>query len=95
MPDVIDLLVELVRIDSVNPALDPAGAGETRLAQFVRDWCQARGLDVRWVEPLPGRPSLVARAPGTGGGRSLMHYAHFDDNLSDLKQRIAERIVSS
>ncbi len=28
-------------------------------------------------------------------GLSLMHYAHFDDNLSDLKQRIAERIVSS
>ena len=28
-------------------------------------------------------------------GLSLMHYAHFDDNLADLKQRIAERIVSS
>ncbi len=27
-------------------------------------------------------------------GLSLMHYTHFDDNLSDLKQRIAERIVS-
>lgn len=28
-------------------------------------------------------------------GLSLMHYAHFDNNLGDLKQRIAERIVSS
>ena len=28
-------------------------------------------------------------------GLSLMHYAHFDDNLADLKQRIAERIVST
>jgi AcrR family transcriptional regulator len=28
-------------------------------------------------------------------GLSLMHYTHFDDNLSDLKQRIAERIVSN
>ncbi|MBU1364811.1 MAG: TetR/AcrR family transcriptional regulator [Gammaproteobacteria bacterium] len=28
-------------------------------------------------------------------GLSLMHYAHFDDNLADLKQRIAERIISS
>ena len=27
-------------------------------------------------------------------GLSLMHYAHFDDNLPDLKQRIAERIVA-
>ncbi len=28
-------------------------------------------------------------------GLSLMHYTHFDDNLNDLKQRIAERIVSN
>lgn len=27
-------------------------------------------------------------------GLSLMHYTHFDNNLADLKQRIAERIVS-
>ena len=27
-------------------------------------------------------------------GLSLMHYTHFDDNLNDLKQRIAERIVA-
>ena len=28
-------------------------------------------------------------------GLSLMHYSHFDDHLEDLKQRIAERIVSA
>ena len=28
-------------------------------------------------------------------GLSLMHYTHFDDNLHDLKKRIAERIVSN
>ncbi len=28
-------------------------------------------------------------------GLSLMHYSHFDDNLADLKQRIAERIISN
>lgn len=27
-------------------------------------------------------------------GLSLMHYTHFDDNLANLKERIAERIVS-
>jgi AcrR family transcriptional regulator len=27
-------------------------------------------------------------------GLSLMHYAHFDDHLDDLRQRIADRIVS-
>lgn len=28
-------------------------------------------------------------------GLSLMHYTHFDNNLDDLKERIAERIVSA
>lgn len=28
-------------------------------------------------------------------GLSLMHYAHFDDHPDDLKQRIAERIISA
>ena len=28
-------------------------------------------------------------------GLSLMHYGHFDDNLADLKQRIADRIVGA
>ena len=28
-------------------------------------------------------------------GLSLMHYTHFDDNLTSLKQRIAERIISN
>lgn len=27
-------------------------------------------------------------------GLSLMHYTHFDDHLDDLKQRIADRIIS-
>lgn len=27
-------------------------------------------------------------------GLSLMHYTHFDDNLANIKQRIAERIIS-
>ena len=31
------LLAQLVRIDSVNPALDPAHAGEAAAARFVRD----------------------------------------------------------
>ncbi len=28
-------------------------------------------------------------------GLSLMHYGHFDDEIADLKQRIAERIVTA
>jgi acetylornithine deacetylase len=76
--DLRDLLERLVAIDSVNPALDPDRAGETEIARFVRDWAEARGLETIWLEPVAGRPSVLVRAPGRGGGRTLMLNAHLD-----------------
>ena len=73
-----DLLARLVAIDSVNPALVPGGAGEARIAAFVADWLAANGLEVSVDESLPGRPSVVGVARGTGGGASLMLNAHLD-----------------
>jgi acetylornithine deacetylase len=76
--DVEALLAELVSIDSVNPALVPDGAGEAEIARFVARWAEEAGLAVEIVEPVPGRPSVVATAAGRGGGRSLMLNAHLD-----------------
>lgn len=76
--DVLDLLRTLVSIPSVNPALDPQGAGEGELARYVHAWCAARGLETHWLEATSGRPSVVAVARGAGGGRSLMLNAHLD-----------------
>jgi acetylornithine deacetylase len=73
-----DLLARLVAIDSVNPALVPGGAGEAQIAAFVADWLAANGLEVSVDESLPGRPSVVGVARGTGGGASLMLNAHLD-----------------
>jgi acetylornithine deacetylase len=72
------LLSALVRIGSVNPDLVPGGAGEAELAQFVGDWMAARGIDVEVADAHPGRPSVVGRVKGTGGGRSLMLNGHLD-----------------
>jgi acetylornithine deacetylase len=72
------LLAELVSIDSVNPALVPGGAGEAEIARFVASWAEEAGLAVQIVEPVAGRPSVVATARGQGGGRSLMLNAHLD-----------------
>jgi acetylornithine deacetylase len=72
------LLAELVSIDSVNPALVPDGAGEAEIARFVARWAEKAGLTVEIVEPVPGRPSVVATAGGRGDGRSLMLNAHLD-----------------
>jgi acetylornithine deacetylase len=72
------LLAELVSIDSVNPALVPDGAGEAEIARFVARWAEEEGLRVEIVEPVAGRPSVVATAAGRGDGRSLMLNAHLD-----------------
>ncbi|MER6960137.1 ArgE/DapE family deacylase [Streptomyces sp. NPDC000618] len=72
------LLARLVSIDSVNPDLVPGGAGETAIADFCSEWLAARGFEAHRLEKCPGRPSLVAIARGTGGGRSLMLNGHLD-----------------
>ncbi|MEV5704704.1 ArgE/DapE family deacylase [Actinoallomurus sp. NPDC052274] len=80
-PDPLDpgrLLARLIAIDSVNPDLVAGGAGESVIADFCGEWLVARGFEVHRLEKRPGRPSLVAIARGTGGGRSLMLNGHLD-----------------
>jgi acetylornithine deacetylase len=79
LPDapLVELAALLVALDSVNPELIAGAAGESELAEFVAGWCRRAGLDVELVGP-PERPSVVAIARGSGGGRSLMLNAHLD-----------------
>jgi acetylornithine deacetylase len=74
--DLAELTARLVEFDSVNPALVPGGAGERAIAQFVADWCEARGLEVEIVGDE--RASVIARRRGSGGGRSLLLNGHLD-----------------
>jgi acetylornithine deacetylase len=74
----LDLLRELIAIDSVNPALVPGGAGEARIADAVTAWLGERGFDCRRLESVPGRPSVLAVGRGTGDGRSVMLNGHLD-----------------
>jgi acetylornithine deacetylase len=76
--EVIELTAELVSVDSVNPTLIRGGAGEERIARLIAEWCDRAGLHVELIEAAPRRPSVVAVARGTGGGRSLMLNAHTD-----------------
>lgn len=74
----IHTLTELVRINSINPALSPGGPGEAHIAAYVAKALGGIGLDVMTHEPEPGRVSVVGRLAGSGGGRSLMLNAHTD-----------------
>ena len=81
-------LVDLVRIDSINPSLVPGAAGEAEIADYVARYLEDVGLEVHRHEPEPGRPSVVGILRGTdGGGKSLMLNAHADtvgtDGMAD------------
>ena len=98
--EVEELLSDLVRIDSVTPWLIPDGAGEGAIARFMADWLAPLGVEVELEEVEPGRPNLVARLPGTGGGRSLCLNAHSDTvgyaNWADralIPERRGDRLI--
>jgi len=71
-------LQDLVRINSVNPRLDPAAPGESAIAAYVADTLEQLGLEVFRHEPEPGRISVVGRLRGSRPGKSLMFNAHAD-----------------
>jgi acetylornithine deacetylase/succinyl-diaminopimelate desuccinylase-like protein len=54
----------------------------------VQRWLHDAGLPTEIDEPAPGRPSVIATAAGTGGGRSLMLNAHLDTVGGQVPQRI-------
>jgi acetylornithine deacetylase len=71
------LLADLVRTDSVNPGLDPAGAGERHIADLVERWARQHDLAVRRVGD-PGRPSLIITTTRTAAGPALLLCGHLD-----------------
>jgi len=84
---VTSVLSELVRINSINPAFSAGATNEREIAEYVATALADLGCEVTRHEPLPGRMSITGQLPGSGGGRSLMLYAHMDtvavDGMSD------------
>jgi acetylornithine deacetylase len=75
---VIWTLARLVQTNSINPSLSPGAPGEREICRFIAGSMAACGLEVETHEPEPGRTSVLARWPGSGGGRSLLLNAHCD-----------------
>jgi acetylornithine deacetylase len=74
----IDLLRDLVAIDSVNPSLVAGAAGEARIASAIAAHMRSIGLQVHLQEVAPGRPNVVGVLEGRARGRSLMFCGHMD-----------------
>lgn len=75
--DAAELCAQLVRIPSVNPALEPGGSGEGAVVDQTASWLDAWGFQVETPEASPGRFNVVARR-GPRGGRTLLLNGHTD-----------------
>ena len=71
------VLAEMVRIDSTNPGL-AGGPGEGVFAADLAARMERLGMEIDLWDVLPGRPNVVGRLRGRGGGRSLMLLGHLD-----------------
>jgi len=67
------ILGDLVRARSQNP-MD----GEAAVADYITEFLRGLGLEVTNPEVLPGRPNVVARLRGSGGGPMLAFNTHMD-----------------
>lgn len=94
MPDVVQLLEDLVAIDSVNPSM--GGPGEAKIAELLVEVLGDLGARVSRHEVEPGRPNVVAVLPGDEPCTVLLE-AHLDTVALPLEgpvvRRDGERIV--
>jgi acetylornithine deacetylase len=93
--DLVALLGELARTDSVNPSLVPGAAGEGKVAERVVDWATRAGLGVEVLEQVPGRPSVLVRSRRTpvDGAMSLMMCGHMDTvGIGEMRDPLSGRV---
>src|SRR5256886_17429540 len=68
-----EVLADLIRIDTQNPP-----GGETAAANALARRLDAEGIKAEVFESSPGRGSLHARLPGSGGAPPVILLAHLD-----------------
>jgi acetylornithine deacetylase/succinyl-diaminopimelate desuccinylase-like protein len=76
--EAVDVLRELIRLDTVNPP-----GNETLAAELLRAYLEAAGVECELYARVPERANLVARLPGRADGPTLMLLSHTDTVLAD------------
>ncbi|MDD1776704.1 MAG: M20/M25/M40 family metallo-hydrolase [Candidatus Helarchaeota archaeon] len=73
MNETIQILQELVRIDTTNPP-----GNEIRAAEWIHNYLAKEGIDSEVIESAPGRGNVISRLKGQGAGPSLLLLSHID-----------------
>lgn len=74
----INLLRDLIAIDSVNPSLVPGAVGEKGIADLIVKTLQTAGIDVEVQPVAEGRSNVIGLIDGSRKGRTLMLCGHMD-----------------
>jgi acetylornithine deacetylase/succinyl-diaminopimelate desuccinylase-like protein len=76
--EVVGLLQQLIRLNTVNPP-----GNETVAAELLRDYLEPFGVECELYARVPERANLVARIRGRGDGPRLLLLSHTDTVLAD------------
>jgi acetylornithine deacetylase/succinyl-diaminopimelate desuccinylase-like protein len=73
VPDVVELLADLIRFDTTNPP-----GNEVECIAYVQRLVEEAGVETRIVARADARPNLLARIAGAGEAPPLLLYGHVD-----------------
>lgn len=79
--EVVELLTDLIRIDTSNPTHP-----ERPAAEYVAQRLDEVGVEAKIFESAPGRASVVARIEGTSDRRPLLVHGHLDVVPADASE---------
>ena len=83
----LEILFELIRIESVNPALVSGGAGEQAIAEFLSGFLKSEGIRSELQRVAPGRFNVVAAVQGSRPGPRVLLNGHLDTvSIAGMKQ---------
>jgi acetylornithine deacetylase/succinyl-diaminopimelate desuccinylase-like protein len=79
--EAVQLLQELIRIDTTNPP-----GNERAAVLYIQKILEAEGIETRVLELSPGRANLYARIKGDGSQRPLILLSHTDVVMAEAER---------
>lgn len=75
--ELVNILADLIRIKSVNPAYDRESS-EKHIQAFILDFFRKREILAEEQQVLDGRANVIAKLPGKNPSRKIIFEAHCD-----------------
>jgi len=76
--ELLNLVQQMIRIDSVNPSLSDTGNGESRIAHYLGEYLEKMGVEVAYQHMDSTRANVIGILRGSGEGKTIMLNGHTD-----------------